>query len=544
MFALCAGTNWRNLTVDDRRPFIEEAERLRIQHMTDHPDYKYKPRKRIHPKRTGRGTPRKSSAAATKMFLQLTQQQQQQHKHHKTDTQLPDTPDSTPRSSPQLTGTCGADGATTTDSDTVAPGFASLPTPENSPVSLAVSGGANVFDFSSATSLWSGVLRHADDATAVSELASQLRQAVDAAACNPTLRDLVCASGSLVRPCAGNSQLDNDAVSPNFHFCHPTTISEYDYSNISACRQLVFSLPFPDQSLAYSTALPHLAVNSFTTYTEELGDVNGDELDQYLSGMSTSGSSDDLDFFVEPANCTTSCVVCSTSSDLKSVSVLSAPLITVKTEPSSPHPEPLLELGYAANVRNHYSLQASVVDELAAALDTGVTNVVNSGLQTGGGLMCSSVVDSIDTCNSSSSVYDPLRPKCAALLPSNNLLPPLVATSNRMSSPFDGAGGTCFPIWPSTVALFSPFPTWSNTVVDKAALSVTEDAFSQQVQPVLTAVKQELPENMEFAWNTGYNLTAMTSCDFGDTVYRNKNSDVDDFDGTELLEVLADVPSV
>ncbi|CAL2028645.1 unnamed protein product [Caenorhabditis brenneri] len=48
------GSRWRNLTDEEKSPFVQEAERLRVCHMQEYPDYKYKPRKK--PKKNPDGT--------------------------------------------------------------------------------------------------------------------------------------------------------------------------------------------------------------------------------------------------------------------------------------------------------------------------------------------------------------------------------------------------------------------------------------------------------------------------------------------------------
>ncbi len=70
------GKRWRELPDAEKEPFISEAERLRLLHMREYPDYKYKPRKK--PKKTN-GAPQTEHPIAVSTILPIHKSLKREH---------------------------------------------------------------------------------------------------------------------------------------------------------------------------------------------------------------------------------------------------------------------------------------------------------------------------------------------------------------------------------------------------------------------------------------------------------------------------------
>ena len=85
------GKQWKELCEEEKDPFIQEAERLRILHLQEYPDYKYRPRKK--PIKSPPPPPSRSSVPVGTLIATPVKssgkppadhQQLQKSKHHQT----------------------------------------------------------------------------------------------------------------------------------------------------------------------------------------------------------------------------------------------------------------------------------------------------------------------------------------------------------------------------------------------------------------------------------------------------------------------------
>jgi hypothetical protein len=78
----CLGAEWKSLNEEDKRPFIDEAKRLRAIHMKEHPDYKYRPRRKTKNLQSTTPTPNNHNSSSMNNHHSHQKKDKSNHLHH------------------------------------------------------------------------------------------------------------------------------------------------------------------------------------------------------------------------------------------------------------------------------------------------------------------------------------------------------------------------------------------------------------------------------------------------------------------------------